>query len=64
MSAISREIKRNGGRRQHRASDAGQAAWDRAHRPKRCKLANNAFLCCTIANKLTLHWSPQQIAGW
>lgn len=33
-STISREIKRNGGRRGYRASQAEQAAWDRAHRPK------------------------------
>ena len=63
-STISREIKRNGGIDHYRASEAEQAAWDRAQRPKPCKLANNAFLCRTIANKLKLHWSPQQIAGW
>ena len=63
-STISREIKRNGGLKAYRASDAEQAAWIRAHRPKPCKLANNTFLCRTIANKLKLHWSPQQIAGW
>ena len=38
-STVSREIKRNGGRRDYRASKAEQAAWDRAHRPKSCKLA-------------------------
>jgi len=37
-SSISREVKRNGGCRSYRASKADQAAWDRAHRPKRCKL--------------------------
>ena len=63
-STISREIKRNGGIDHYRASEAEQAAWGRAHRPKSCKLANNAFLCRTITNKLKLHWSPQQIAGW
>ena len=63
-STVSREVKRNGGLKAYRASDAEQAAWAPAHRPKRCKLADNAFLCRTIANKLKLHWSPQQIAGW
>lgn len=29
-STVSREIKRNGGRSDYRASDADQAAWDRA----------------------------------
>lgn len=39
-SSISREISRNGGRRSYRANEAEQAAWDRAHRPKLCKLAS------------------------
>ena len=43
-STISREIKRNGGRRRYRASEADQAARDRAHRPKRCKLVQNRAL--------------------
>ena len=63
-STISREIKRNGGIDHYRASEAEHATWDRAQRPKACKLANNAFLCRTIAAKLKIHWSPQQIAGW
>ncbi len=37
-STISREIKRNGGYAGYRATHADQAAWDRAHRPKPCKL--------------------------
>ena len=40
-STVSREIRRNGGRRGYRASEAEQAAWDRARRPKSCKLARN-----------------------
>jgi IS30 family transposase len=38
-STIGREIKRNGGYDSYRAAQADQAAWDRAGRPKRCKLA-------------------------
>ena len=38
-STVSREIDRNGGRAAYRASTADEAAWDRARRPKRCKLA-------------------------
>ncbi len=38
-STISREIHRNGGYDCYRASSADQATWDRAHRPKPCKLA-------------------------
>ena len=63
-STVSREVKRNGGLHAYRASDAEQATWDRALRPKSCKLVGHSFLCATIEQKLKLHWSPQQIAGW
>ena len=63
-STISREIKRNGDQRRYRASQADQAAWDRAHRPKICKLAENRALARIVARKLQLEWSPEQIAGW
>ena len=63
-STISREISRNGGRRDYRASRADQAAWDRARRPKRCKLLANRALARTVAEKLQLQWAPEQIAGW
>jgi len=63
-STVSREIRRNGGRQAYRASDAEVAAWDRAQRPKACKLARNRALACTVAEKLRLEWSPYQVAGW
>ena len=63
-STISRELRRNGGRQGYRASEADQAAWDRARRPQRCKLAQNRGLARLVAEKLQLEWSPQQIAGW
>ncbi len=63
-STISREINRNGGYARYRATKADQSAWDRALRPKRCKLACNRPLSRTVAIKLRLNWSPQQIAGW
>ena len=63
-STISREVGRNGGRRLYRATLSDQAAWDRARRPKPCKLAQHPALCHTIAEKLERKWSPQQIAGW
>ena len=63
-STISREIRRNGGSHKYRAVDAESQAWIRALRPKPCKLTGNTFLQCVISNKLTLHWSPEQIAGW
>ena len=63
-STISREIKRNGGQADYRAAPADQAAWDRAHRPKSCKLAENRDLARIVAAKLQSLWSPEQIAGW
>ena len=63
-STISREIKRNGGVDAYRATQADQSAWDRAHRPKRCKLAYHPMLKRVVATKLKHHWSPKQIAGW
>lgn len=63
-STISREINRNGGRQQYRANVADKAAWDRAHRPKTCKLTRNPALARIVASKLQLEWSPRQIAGW
>jgi len=63
-STISREIKRNGGRDNYRATQADQAAWIRSCRPKRCKLADNRHLSRSVAAKLTRLWSPEQIAGW
>ena len=63
-STVSREINRNGGRRRYRASKAEQCTWDRAHRPKTCKLVRNPALARLVASKLQLQWSPEQIAGW
>lgn len=63
-STISREINRNGGLQSYRAAQADQAAWDRAHRPKNCKLADNPVLARLVAGKLQMQWSPQQVAGW
>jgi IS30 family transposase len=63
-STVSREINRNGGRRRYRANQAEQAAWDRAHRPKTCKLVQNRALARIVAEKLRLQWAPRQIAGW
>ncbi|CUH46538.1 IS30 family transposase [Ruegeria atlantica] len=63
-STISREVRRNGGRQHYRATQSDQAAWERARRPKPCKLAERPALCHTIAQKLERKWSPQQIAGW
>ena len=62
-STISREIRRNGGPGGYRASQADQAAWDRA-------VARRSVNWCrterwhTRGKQATPEWSPEQIAGW
>ena len=63
-STISRELQRNGGLECYRASQADEAAWDRAQRPKACRLVENRRLANVVASKLQALWSPEQIAGW
>lgn len=63
-STISREVQRHGGQAFYRAAHADKSSWERACRPKPCKLACNAFLRQTVTRKLQKKWSPQQIAGW
>jgi len=60
-STLSREIRRNGGRRSDRASRADQAAWDRARRPKICKLAENRQLARTVALTGSAYGTPKFI---
>ena len=63
-STVSREIARHGGRLHYRAARADERAWNRARRPKLCKLAAQPRLCELVAGKLADDWSPQQISGW
>jgi IS30 family transposase len=63
-SSISREVARHGGRHRYRAARAEQRAWDRARRPKPCKLAAVPPLRELVAGKLAEEWSPEQISGW
>ena len=63
-STVSREIRRNGGYEGYRAALADDKAWARTRRPKRCKLATNAWLRQAVARKLRSNWAPEQIAGW
>ncbi len=63
-STISREIRRNDGRRCYRATVADTRAWERAKRPKTCRLVENPALARVVTLKLKLAWSPEQIAGW
>lgn len=63
-STVSRELRRNDGLQGYRATQADQAAWDRARRPKPCKLAVHRALARHVAIKLKRQWSPEQVAGW
>lgn len=63
-STVWREIERHGGRLQYRATDADAAAWERAKRPKRARLACNRALNRVVARKLRLNWSPRQVSAW
>ena len=63
-STLSREVRRHGGRAVYRASGADTAAWHRARRPQRCRLARQPRLCQLVARRLAQCWSPEQIAGW
>jgi DNA-binding CsgD family transcriptional regulator len=62
-STVSREMRRNGGYDRYRAILADENAWARSRRPKCCKLAINSRLRRSVAAKLRLDWSPEQIAG-
>lgn len=63
-STVSREITRHGGQKKYRATVADSAAWDRALRPKLCRLAVHDKLQKIVAEQLSLDWSPEQISGW
>lgn len=63
-STISREIQRHGGLERYRATGADAAAWQRACRPKLCRLVQQPRLCRLVEQKLRADWSPQQIAAW
>lgn len=63
-STVSREIKRNGGRKRYRAAHAEQCAWSRAKRPQSCRLQRKPALAELVASKLELRWAPEQVAGW
>jgi IS30 family transposase len=63
-STVSREVRRHLGPNGYRACEAEQRAWDRALRPKVCKLAEYHRLQRVVARKLARNWSPQQISAW
>jgi hypothetical protein len=59
-STVSREVARHGGLDKYRATLADARAWERAKRPKPCRLAVNAKLCRLVARKLQLNWLKLQ----
>jgi IS30 family transposase len=63
-STVSREIRRNGGQADYRAAEADNAAWDRALRPKGCKLAEDRALARVVADKLRLLSEANSYSGW
>ena len=67
-STISREIQRNGLRtattRHYEAATADARAWQRARRPKSCRLAAHPALALQVAAQLGADWSPPQISAW
>jgi IS30 family transposase len=63
-STVSREISRHGGPNKYRATIADSVAWNRALRPKLCRLAAHDKLRQIVAEQLSLDWSPEQISGW
>ena len=63
-STVSREISRNGGYDKYRALEADKRAWERAHRPKGCRLVRCPRLRELVEEKLRQDCSPEQIAGW
>lgn len=63
-STVSREIRRNGDALSYRAQAADKRAWERARRPKVCRIAENPSLETLIWEKLRVNWSPEQISHW
>src|SRR5438270_4107149 len=63
-TTVSREVNGNGGREGYRAHEADEAAWGRARRPKRAKLAVDSRLREVVEEKLELEWAPEQISAW
>jgi IS30 family transposase len=62
-ATIGREIKRGGGRRRYRPSEAERTAWQLAKRPKARKLAACPQLLAAVEVGLRARWSPQQISA-
>ncbi len=62
-STVSREVKRNGGREDYRATTADRAAYERGKRPKPSKFLECRELALHVENSLQMGCSPEQICG-
>lgn len=62
-STVWRELARNGGRERYRALRAEARAWERARRPKACKVDRLPGLWAVVKARLRARWSPEQIAA-
>ena len=62
-STVSREVKRNGGRRDYSATRAHDRACEKAVRPKKSKLLLNHRLRAEVIRQLELLHSPEQISA-
>ena len=63
-STVSREVRRNGGRKRYRAAEAERATLRRHRRPKASKLELSPRLLTVVRERLELQWSPEQISAW
>ena len=63
-TTVSREVANNGGCDRYRAVAAHRASRRRAERPKAMKLDECPRLREVVEDKLSLWWSPVQIASW
>ena len=62
-STVTREIARNGGRRKYRSTPADGAAIARRRRPQPLRLERAVDLRELVEDKLSLDWSPEQMAA-
>jgi transposase, IS30 family len=64
-STVSRELKRNAGRRggEYLPERAHRLAWERQRRPKQPKLARCPELRGRVQEMLDKRWSPEQVSG-
>lgn len=63
-STISRELQRNTGQKGYRYKQAQESAADRRHAASATPKKIDEEVLAIVREKLSLQWSPEQIAGW